>query len=123
MAVVPDFASTYGRPQNVTFTAGAVITGGQAVGLAGGDMTVQPTAANAANFIGFAGHDAAQGAAVTVLMGSGCVYDAVSSGALAAGVPVQAGAAGVVTAVATGVRMGIALKAAAGNVCRIKTEV
>jgi len=87
-----DYAPVYGKPQAMTFTAGGTITGGQVLAIAA-DGTVSPAGANAANFIGVSAHDAATGAAVTVLMGSGVVHETNVNASTSAGAMVFAGAA------------------------------
>ena len=112
-----DYSPTYGRPQQFTLTAGAAIAGGQLLSYTAAD-TVSPTAANPANFAGIAGHDAASGAPVTVLAGSGIVHETVnaSGSTINAGGLVYAGAAGgVVGAAGTGygaVAIGVAVRTA-----------
>jgi Uncharacterized conserved protein (DUF2190) len=92
---VPDYAPVYGKPQAITYTAGAQITGGQLLSFTGQD-TVSPTVANPANFAGVAAHDAPPGDAITVLAGSGVVHETTAAGITAAGL-VYAGAAATVT--------------------------
>lgn len=87
-----DYAPLYGKPQAVSFTAGATITGGDILYLSAAD-TVNPAGANAVNYIGVAAHDAATGTAVTVLMGSGVVHETLCNASTAAGALVFAGAA------------------------------
>lgn len=117
---MPDYAPTYGRPQQFTLSAGAAITGGQLLSYTAAD-TASPTAVNPANFAGLAAHDAASGAMITVLAGSGVVHETVnnSGGAIAAGALVYAGAGGGVTGTAgTGygaVPIGVAVRAAANG--------
>jgi hypothetical protein len=92
---VPDYAPSYGKPQAVTYNAGAVITGGQLLYFSGAD-TVSPTIANSPNFAGVAAHDAPAGDAVTVLMGAGVVHESVAA-AITAAALVYAGAGGTIT--------------------------
>jgi homoaconitase/3-isopropylmalate dehydratase large subunit len=113
---VADYAPVYGRPQQVSFTAGAAITGGQLLSFSAAD-TVIPAANNAANYAGVAGHDAASGAPVTVLMGSGVVHETLATAATAAGALVFAGSAtaGQLGATSTGYgAVGVAVRATAG---------
>lgn len=114
---MPDYTPVYGRSKTMTFTAGASITGGQAVAVSGVD-TVSPTAVNPANFAGVAAHDAASGAPVTVHMGAGLVHETAIAAAATAGALLFAGAAGQVTATAgTGygaVAIGVAIRTLAG---------
>lgn len=104
----------------LTFTASAAVTGGQLVAVTGA-RTVGPAGAGSAAWVGVAGNDAAIGELVHVT--SGNVHELTSSGAIAAGGTVVAGAAGVVTAAAaeTGLALvGIALSAAASNKVLVK---
>ena len=109
---MPDYAPVYGRPKTMTFTAGASITGGQAVVVSAAD-TVSPAGVNGAP-IGVAAHDAASGSPVTVMMGSGVVHETNAAVAFpAAGVAVYAGAGGGVTPTAgTGPVIGYAIRTA-----------
>jgi Uncharacterized conserved protein (DUF2190) len=119
---VADYAPTYGRPQAVTFTAGATITGGQLVVISAAD-TVSPAAINGAP-IGVAAHDAATGAQVTVLMGSGVVHETTASVAVpTAGVALYAGPTGGVSPTAgTGPIIGYAIRTALITaICRWKS--
>jgi hypothetical protein len=93
---VADYEPTYGKPQSVTLTAGAAITGGQLVAVTA-DNTVSPTGAGPANFAGVAGHDAATGAPVTIYGGSGLVHETAITSGVASGALVYAGAAGQIT--------------------------
>lgn len=92
---MPDYAPVYGRPQSITYTAGAAITGGQLLAFTGQD-TVSPIAVNPANFAGVAAHDASAGGAVTVLCGGGIVHESPAAGITAAAL-VYAGAGATVT--------------------------
>jgi hypothetical protein len=96
----------------MTFTAGAPITGGQLVAVSAAD-TVSPAAVNGAP-IGVAGHDAATGALVTVMMGSGVVHETTASVAVpAAGAPLYAGPTGGVSPTAgTGPIIGYSIRTA-----------
>ena len=87
-----DYTPLYGKPQALTYTAGAAITGGQCLYFSGTD-TVSPAGANAANFAGIAAHDAANGAPVTVLAGAGVVHETLVTASTAAGALVFAGSA------------------------------
>lgn len=114
-----DYAPTYGKPQSVSLTAGGAITGGQLVSVSAAD-TVVASAVNGSP-IGIAGHDAATGTPVTVLMGAGLVHETNAAVAVAsAGVPVYAGATGGVTPTAgTGPIVGYAIRPATlNNPCR-----
>jgi Uncharacterized conserved protein (DUF2190) len=107
-----DYAPVYGRPQSVTFLAGGSITAGRLVVVSAADTVVEAGVNGAP--IGVAGHDAASGAKVTVLMGSGVVHETNAAVAFpAAGVPVYAGATGGATPTAgTGPIIGYALRTA-----------
>ena len=100
--------------QAVTFTAGGAITGGQVVEVGAADRTVVAASAASAKAIGTAGHDAASGEKVTVHM-AGPVDTAAAAAAIARGAKVEAGAAGTVQTATTGLVLGIALTAAAGQ--------
>jgi hypothetical protein len=112
-----DYAPVYGRPQQTTLVAGAAITGGQLLSYSAAD-TVVPSGANPTNYAGIAAHDAASGAPVTVLMGSGVVHETAnnSGSTITAAGLVYAGAAGGVTGtVGTGygaVAIGVAVRTA-----------
>jgi hypothetical protein len=114
---MPDYTPVYGRPQQFTLTAGAAITGGQLLSYSAAD-TVIPAPVNAANYAGVAGHDAASGAPITVLAGSGVVHETLATAATAAGALVFAGSAtaGQLGAASTGynVAIGVAVRATAG---------
>ncbi|MFD7045991.1 capsid cement protein [Rhodococcus jostii] len=105
----------------VTFTASAAITGGQLVAVSG-NRTVAPAGAGSSAWIGVAAHDTAETGKVTVY--SGGVHELVSSGAVAAGANVIAGAAGVVVTIGEeddySKIVGVALSAAASNKVLIK---
>jgi hypothetical protein len=95
---VADYAPAYGRPQDVTFTADATITGGQLLYFSAADR-VSPTTGPTAAFAGIAGHDATPGAPVTVLAGSGVVHETPTAAQLnapAQPVPTTAAAGGTV---------------------------
>src|SRR4249919_4199546 len=87
-----DYTPVYGKPQAMTMTAGATITGGQVLKLSAAD-TVQPADANAPTYVGVAAHDAASGAPVTVLAGSGVVHETLCAGTISQGTLVFAGSA------------------------------
>jgi hypothetical protein len=95
---VSDYAPVYGRPQDLTWTADATITGGQLLTFTGTDR-VAPTTGPTAAFAGIAGHDAMAGAPVTVLGGSGIVHESTTAAQLtapAAPAPTTAAAGGTV---------------------------
>lgn len=103
-----------------TMQAAATITGGQAVQTTGSG-TVSPTAGVSATVIGFAAHDAASGAKVTVWPVDGVTHEVTSTGTIAVGDGITSAAAGVVTtaaiatAAAAGTLLGIATTAATGG--------
>lgn len=99
--------------QSLPLTASATITGGQLVAVSG-VSTVAPAGAASTAVIGVAAFDAASGDKVTVHTGG--VHSCTASGAITAGQPVIAGAAGTVAASATppaGQQVGVALTTAA----------
>jgi predicted RecA/RadA family phage recombinase len=104
----------------LTLTTSAAVTGNTCLAISG-DETVATAGAATNKFIGIAAFDAASGASVTVLTEG--VYDLPSSGTIAAGVPVECGAAGVVVAHTEGTNddrvIGKSIKAAASNICRV----
>lgn len=81
--------------QAETLTASATIVGGQLV-MVSGSGTVAPATAASTAWYGVAGHNAASGEAVVVY--SGGTQRLTASGAITAGAPVVAGAAGTVAA-------------------------
>lgn len=113
-----DYTPVYGRPKQMTFTAGSAITGGQVLAFSAAD-TVVPAANNAANYAGVAAHDAASGALVTVFMGAGVVHETLAAAATAAAALVFAGSAtaGELGAANSGynVAIGVAVRATAGT--------
>lgn len=106
---------------DVTFTASATITGGQLVAVTG-NRTVGPAGAGSSAWIGVAEHDAASGTKLNVT--SGGVHELASSGAIAAGANVIAGAAGVVVTIGSETDyskvVGVAIAAAASNKVQVK---
>ena len=99
--------------------ASAAITGGQLVAVSG-DLTVAPTSAATAAWLGVAANDAAIGEKVTIHQVGEHILT--SSGAIAAGANVIAGAAGVVVTVGAGTIdqvVGVAVSAAASNKVRV----
>jgi hypothetical protein len=119
-----DYAVLYGRPQHLQATAGAAITGGQVLVYSAAD-TVIPAAGASSAFAGVAAHDAASGAPVTVLAGSGIVHETQTTAvAVAAGALIASAAAGQIAGgAAAGSELGIAVRAVggAGGVLRWKT--
>lgn len=103
-------------------TTSATVTASQVLVVSGND-TVAPSAAANEAWLGVAGHDAASGAQVVVYTEG--VHQVASSGAIAAGKPVCAAAAGAVAAFVTGTDkpeqiVGTALSAAASSKVIIK---
>lgn len=91
----------YEMPGDVTtYTAGATITGGQAVGITGADRTVQAAGATSLIVAGVALHDAASGDIVSVARVG--VWPMTAAGAITRGARVKAGAAGTVSAWVSG---------------------
>ncbi len=108
----------------LTYQAGAAITGGQVVGFSAAD-TVLPAAGASQAVAGVAGHDAANGAPVTVFAGSGLMHETqTTAAAVAVGALIQSAAGGLIAGGATvGQEIGVAVRAvsAAGGVLRWKT--
>lgn len=103
----------YKPGQALTSQASATITGGQLVAVSGSG-TVGPAGAASTAWIGQAAFDAANGDKLTIWAGG--VLSLTASGAITAGSPVIAGAAGTVVASATppaGQQVGVALTTAA----------
>ncbi len=99
--------------QAITLSASAAITGGQLVSVTGSG-TVGPSAAASTSAVGVAAFDAAINDKVTIYAGG--VQNCIASGAVTAGDPVIAGAAGTVATSAlppAGQQLGIALSTAA----------
>jgi Uncharacterized conserved protein (DUF2190) len=113
-----DYAPVYGADMGeaVTLTAGAAITGGQALVYTDVD-TVQPSSGASQAFAGIAGHDAASGAPVTVHMGAGVVHETQTTAvAVAAGALIAAAAGGLIAGGATaGAELGVAVRAVGGS--------
>lgn len=103
-----------------TSQASATVTGGQLVA-ASGNNTCAPAALDSANVLGVAAHDAASGAKVTVWPLPGVTHEIASTGTIAAGDGIKAGAAGVAatvvvaTGAAAGTLLGIAETGATGG--------
>jgi hypothetical protein len=91
---VADYTPVYGKPQSLSYTAGAAITAGQLLYFSATDTVSPSTASAAGGFAGVAGQDAASGAQVTVLAGAGLVHETAVGTAVTAGAPVYMGAAG-----------------------------
>lgn len=123
---MPDYTPVNGGSgtETATYTAGAAITGGQALVYTGAD-TVSPSAGASQAFAGVAGHDAVSGGPVTVYMGDAVVHETqTTAAAVAAGALIATAAAGAVAGGATaGQEVGVALRAVggAGGLLRWKT--
>ncbi len=119
-----DYTHLLGKPVRATYTAGAAITGGQALIFTGVD-TVAPSSAASSLFAGIAGHDAASGAPVTVIMGAGVIHETQTTAvAVAAGALIASAAAGAIAGgAAAGSELGVAIRAVggAGGILRWKT--
>jgi hypothetical protein len=110
---VAEYLPVYRPGQVLTLKASATITGGQLVAVSGSG-TVGPAGAAATGWVGVAAFDAATNDNLTIH--SGGVQSVTASGAITAGSPVIAGAAGTVVASATppaGQQVGVALTTAA----------
>lgn len=107
--------------QAITLKASATITGGQLVAVSGSG-TVAPAGAASTAVVGMAAFDAALNDNVTIFAGG--VQNCTASGAVTAGDPVIAAAAGAVATSATppaGQQVGVALSTATnGNKVRVK---
>jgi hypothetical protein len=121
---MPDYTPVFSNSEMLTFTAGAAITAGQLLAITG-DNQVSPTGGATSAIAGVAGHDAAQGAAVTVYGGGGVVHETASTAAaVAAGALLQSAAGGAVAGgAASGADIGIAVRSvpAAGGTLRWKS--
>jgi hypothetical protein len=118
---VADYTPVYVSGNNpLTLTASAAITGGQLLENTGAS-TVAPAGAASVKVAGVAAHDAASGARVTVWPLANVVHEITSTGTIAAGDGIAAGASGVAatvavaTGAAAGTLLGIALTAATGG--------
>jgi hypothetical protein len=105
-----------------TWTTGAAVTAGHVV-RASGDQTCVETGAAALDAVGIATQTSdAVGDKIGVARDG--VYDLPSSGAITAGSRVGCAAGGLVSAIAADgdprLIIGIAIKAASGNVCRVR---
>lgn len=96
--------------QNITYSAGVDLVGGQLVELTA-DRVVGPAAAGSTKVVGVVGNDCKAGGEVVVYSIPGHVHWVTAAAAVTAGAKVEAGAAGTVTA-GTTAPIGIALKAA-----------
>lgn len=110
---MPEYLPVYKPGQALTLKASATIAGGALVAVSG-DGTVATAGAASTAVVGVAAFDAVTNDNVTIYAGG--VQGAKASGAITAGSPVIAGAAGTVVAAATpaaGQQVGIALSTAA----------
>lgn len=95
-----DYVPNFLPGNEVTYTAGATITGGQVLHITATARVVSPTSAASNHVVGVACHNAASGAPVTVSRGG--EQRPVASGAITAGTPVKSAAAGAVAAWVSG---------------------
>lgn len=116
-----DYTPVYVSGNNpFTLTASATITGGQILENTGAS-TVGPAGAASVKVVGVAAHDAASGARVTVWPLANVLHEVTSTGTIAAGDGIAAGASGVAatvavaTGAAAGTLLGIAQTAATGG--------
>ena len=86
-----DYIPLYPEDDSITRQASAAITGGQLVRVSG-NGTVAPTSAASGDWLGVAGHDAINGAQVTVWIGG--VQRIACVAAITAGALVEGGATG-----------------------------
>lgn len=104
-----------------TATCSADVTAGQTL-VVTGDDTVGPAAGASISYAGIAAFDAKSGDTVTVLNGG--IHLLTSTGAIAAGAAVTTAAAGKVADLAAGTNyaqvIGVAVKAAASNQCKVR---
>lgn len=119
-----DYVPIHSPGHEITQTASAAITGGQTL-MNSGNNTVAPAGAASTKYVGVAGHDAANGAPVTVLTGVGMVHETVAQGAITAGDLLKVGTvAGSVATVGAGTFdqvIGVALAGAADTaLCKWK---
>lgn len=80
-----DYVPIHNPGHEITQTASAAITAGQLLANSGVDTVAPAITASAKKYIGVAGHDAANGAKVTVLSGVGMVHLSTAQGAITAG--------------------------------------
>ena len=111
-----DYVPVYLPGHELTYSAGAIITGGQVLVLSG-DNTVIPSAGASNRVVGVACHDAANGSRVTVSRGG--TQTLTASAAITWGTPLKSAAAGQVAAFvdgtdAPGLLIGLANTSAAG---------
>jgi hypothetical protein len=115
-----EYIPIYKPGQALTLKASATVTAGQVVAISG-DNTIAPAGAASTACVGVAGQDAAVNDNVVVYAGG--VQNVLASGAITAGSPVIAGAAGTVAASATppaGQQVGIALTGGTGVLVRVQ---
>ncbi|QJY46662.1 capsid cement protein [Pseudonocardia broussonetiae] len=118
-----DYIPVFKPGTDVTFTAGAAITGGRLVALSAAETVIETSATTAA-WMGAAVQDAASGAMVGVT--SGGVQELIVNAAVAVGDILVPAANGRVTPIAAGTNyahvVGIATTAqsTAGQTCRVK---
>lgn len=108
-----EYLPIYKPGQALTLKASAAVAGGQVVAVSGSG-TVAPAGAASTAVVGVAGTDGATNDNIVIYAGG--VQSCIASGAITAGSPVIAGAAGTVVASATppaGQQVGVALTTAA----------
>lgn len=116
------YAPNYFPANQLSFTAGADITGGQVVYISAAN-TVSPTSAATIGWVGVAAHDAKSGTQVVVYTEG--VHTVAASGSIAAGANVVGASSGAVADQSTPTAandpqvIGLALTAAASNLVTI----
>lgn len=112
-----DYVPIHNPGHEITLTASAAVTAGNTLAVSGVKTVAPAISASAKKYVGVAGHDAANGARVTVLSGVGQVHESIAAGAVTAGDLVIVGAvAGTVATIGAGTFdqvIGIALTTAA----------
>lgn len=112
-----DYVPIHNPGHEITLTASATVVGGNTLAISGVKTVAPAISASAKKYVGVAAHDAANGAAVTVLSGVGQVHESVAAGGITAGDLVIVGAvAGTIATIGAGTfdqAIGIALNTAA----------
>jgi hypothetical protein len=117
------------RPgQDITATAGAAITGCRCVAHSAGrsattGLTSVTHATAAGAIAGVSAYDAASGARVAIMRGKGLTVPITAGAAIAALAEVEVGTAGKVITKASGVAIGRAIEAAAGDLALVMVEL
>lgn len=107
-----NYLPLYRPADTLTFDVTAPVIGGQAVEVGATNRSVAPAAAGTRKYVGVAGHDAAIGDKVTVEVGK-VVHELTAAGAVALGAELESAGGNRVRTLTTGVRIGLALTAAA----------